>query len=534
MAERRIFQPYEGFQEMFVSSNLDFVLGGGILGGGKTIAAVASVAEATEDPKFRGVFLRNNLGDLRSGGGILDSFREVYGDYARIVESGEPRVEFPSGCRIDVTHVADQSREKVLQRFKGRQYDYIYFDEMNGFTWECFTAIYTRNRGTAKWTGKVRGTTNPDRNSWIRVFIDWYIGPDGLIREDRQGVVRYFYINGESVKDVVWGDTKEEVYQKCKIQIDKKLRSVNGKYGKATYQDMIKSFTFYLGRLSENKSLMGDNSNYVGSVAVSGGRSAEQLLEGNWNVSPEENLDSPIPSHVAMEIFNNDPQRNGDKWITADLAYGGDDNFIALVWNGFHIIDYAILTKCSGAMIVDKLKFLASKHDISDTHIIYDATNAEGFMVDYLPDSIPFISAKKPCGRYARGAADLKTECYMRTVECIKHQRISFEDNVAYSIYTHDGMNIPITIMNEFCDECSVVRFVEHPSGKRKIANKKQMNQMLGRNRSMDLLDAINMRMYPVLDSEYGNELMDGYQEDNSNDDYEIGGGSIYDDSTWC
>ena len=33
---------------------------------------------------------------------------------------------------------------------------------------------------------------------------------------------------------------------------------------------MIKSFTFYLGRMSENKASLGNNSGY-GSVAISGG-----------------------------------------------------------------------------------------------------------------------------------------------------------------------------------------------------------------------------------------------------------------------
>ena len=68
---------------------------------GKTAGAVLMVAEPSLDPKFRGVFLRNNLGDLRSGGGILDEFKSMYRGGVNVVESGDPRVEFPSGARID-------------------------------------------------------------------------------------------------------------------------------------------------------------------------------------------------------------------------------------------------------------------------------------------------------------------------------------------------------------------------------------------------------------------------------------------------
>ena len=323
MAEKnapKIIRPQAGFQEKFVSSNVDFVVGGGSMGGGKTAAAVLSVAEPSLDSRFRAVFLRNNLGDLKSGGGILDEFKKMYGKGCNVVESGDPHVDFPSGARIDVTHIADQSKDKVLQRFKGRQYDMIYFDEGTGFTWECFTAVYSRNRGMAKWTGKVRMTTNPKRSHWLRTFLDWYIGVDGFIIPERNGVVRYFYINGETVKDVVWGDSKEEVYQKCKIQIDRTLRKFNGKDGKYGYEEMIKSFTFYLGTMAENKAVLDNNSGYIGSVAVMGGREAQANLEGNWNVDTEEDLNAVIPSDIANRVFVVDAQINNDRWITADLA----------------------------------------------------------------------------------------------------------------------------------------------------------------------------------------------------------------------
>ena len=535
MSEKtKIIQPQAGFQEQFVSTNLDFVLGGGGLGTGKSYAAGLSIADAVWDGRFRGLFLRNNLGDARAAGGLLDTLRDIYGSYVEIVESGEPRATFPSGARIDVTHVADQSRDKVLQRFKGRQYDFIYFDEMNGFTWDCVMAIYSRNRGTAAWTGKVRGTTNPDKNSWIRIFIDWYIGADGFIREDRNGVVRYFYINGETVNDVVWGDSKEEVYQKCKIGIDRVLKKINGKNGTSTYEDLIKSFTFYLGRISENKAMMGDNKGYVGSVALTGGRSAQQLLEGNWNVSPDTDLNAPIQPYMAASVFDNDPCINNDKWITVDLADVGDDNTIILVWNGFHVIDYKILPKSTPRMNADKILYMAQAYDVADSHIIYDATRAV-YVNDYIPDAVPYLSGKSPRGKYARAASRLKDEVYLRLVDMIKNGRISFSDKIANAIYLHDNMSIPITIQAEFIEECSVVRFDEGVNGKKQLLSKKQMNKLLGKNRSMDLLDACSMRMLPILDSEAGQELYYGVEEQYNDDSENIyNRQSIYDDSTWA
>ena len=508
------------------------------MGGGKTAAAVLCIAEPSLDARFRAVYLRNNLGDLKSGGGILDEFKKMYGKGCNVVESGDPHVDFPSGARVDVTHIADQSKEKVLQRFKGRQYDFIYFDEGTGFTWECFTAVYSRNRGMAKWTGKVRMTTNPKRSHWLRIFLDWWIGADGFIIPEREGVVRYFYINGETVKDVVWGDTKYEVYQKCKIQIDRVLAKFNGKNGKATYEDMIKSCTFYEGKMSGNKAILESNSGYVGSVAVMGGREAQANLEGNWNVDTDEDMDAPIPSDIANQVFMTDPQSNGDKWVTCDLADTGTDNFLALAWDGFHITDALILGRTTPRQNAERLEMFAASHGISNSHIIYDAVRGT-YINDYIPEAIPFVSYRAPMGMYGRMAYNLKAECYLRLIEVLKRENLSMADEVSQRIYEHQNLKSAITIQNEFLEECSVVRFKDMQSGKKALISKKEMNAKLGKSRSMDLLDPIAMRMLPCLEFVYGEELERTAPQTmvDDEDDYgrrRKGVVNIYDDDTWA
>lgn len=519
----KIIRPHAGFQEKFVRTNVDVCFGGGQLAGGKSFGAILSVAEPSLDPRFRAVFLRNNLGDLKSGGGVLDGFREAYGQGCKIIESGDPHVDFPSGARIDVTHIADQTKAKLEQRFKGRQYDMIYFDELTGFSWTAFTFLFSRNRGQAKWSGKVRATTNPKRSHWVRQFIDWYIGVDGYIIPEREGVVRYFFISGEDVKSVVWGDTKEEVYQKCKIQIDRFLKGYEG----ATYEDAIKSFTFYLGKTSENKSL---GKEYASSIAAMGGKTAAEN-SGNWNVDTESDEDAPIQQDLANQTFVNDEMRNGDRWITCDLADTGTDNFVAIAWDGFHILDILILGRTTPRDNAEYLKMFAGQYDVADSHIIYDGIRGT-YINDYIPDAVPFCSYYAPVGLYSRLAQRLKDECYLRLVEVIKRQELSWADNLAYKVYEHQKLRENVTIQNEFLEECSVVRFQDMPSGKKRLFSKKEMNAHLGKGRSMDLLDPIAMRMYPVLECAYGDELKLTAQieEEETYNPYRQ---SIYDDSTW-
>lgn len=469
-------------------------------------AAVLMCAEPSLDGRFRACFLRNNLGDLKSGGGILDEFKKMFASGCNVVESGDPHVDFPSGARVDVTHIADQSLAKISQRFKGRQYDLIYFDEGTGFTWECFSYLFSRNRGIANWTGKMRMTTNPERDHWLRDFLDWYIGADGFIIPERNGVVRYFYVYGKTVKEVAQGETKEEVYRKCKAQIDRVLAKFNGKNGNATYKDMIKSFTFYEGKTSENRAILDKNSGYVGSIAVMGETESQKNLEGNWNVSSLEGQDVPIPYENAYQVFMNDPQRNNDRWVTCDLADTGTDNFLCLAWDGFHIFDYLILKQSTPRQNAERLEMFAAQHNISNTHIIYDAIRGT-YINDYIPDAIPFFSYYAPRGLYGRMAYNLKAECYMRLVEAIKQGYMSFSEEVANRTYEHQKLRTPITIQNEFIEECLVVRFKDMPSGKKALFSKKEMNAKLGKDRSMDLLDPCAMRFLPCLEYPYGEEL---------------------------
>lgn len=529
-----IISPQEGFQQSFVSSNADVVFGGGNLGGGKSYALVLAMAEALmTDPDFRAMISRRSLGNQKAGGGFVEKFKQIFGaDYIKIKESDSPRVSFPNGTFVDLTYLDDSNMDKLRERAKGWEYDLIAIDELTEMSWEAFSYICTRNRGQSKtFTGKFFATLNPKRSHWTRIFLDWYIGSDGFIRPDRNGIVRYFYCAGSSVKDVVWGSTKKEVYEKCKIDIDRKLEAIGGSF---TYDAMIKSFVFYQGKMGDNKKMLANNTKYVGSVAMSGGRMARALMEGNFNVDAEEEENLPIPSDAARDCFIKDPAVNGDKWITIDLADYGKDNTIMLSWNGFHVVNKEIIMHATPRENAERAKAFARKEGVAECHIIYDAT-AGRYFNDYVPDAIPYISAAKPIGIYYLSAVTVKDLCYLRLCYMIKRGQLTFDDKVASSTYTHQNLKYKVTLQNEFMEECSVVQFDIMQNGKKKLRSKKEMNRNLGHGRSMDLLDPCAMRMYPCFNMEYGSELQEGFKL--ANDDASAiknpNAQSIYDDTLW-
>lgn len=472
---------------------------------GKTAGAILSVAEWSKIPTFRGVFTRRNLGDAKAGGGVVDEFKFFYGDMISSKVSESPRITFPSGAYVDITHISNENPEQLMERVKGWQYDLVSMEELTSYEWSTFNTIITRNRGKAGIGSKIRATTNPKRNHWVRTFIDDYIGFDGLIKPDWDGKIRYFYIYGETEKEVAWGDTKEEVYLKCKKSIDAKLKALNKKETIFTYDNFIKSFTFYLGNMAENTASIANNKDYVGSVAAAGGKQGQILLEGNWNIVMEdENV--PFPYNIVSEVFNNDPMTNGSMWITCDLADYGTDNFIAIVWNGLHVIDIRIIQKSTPRLNADRLKELAMIHGIGESHIIFDANNGM-YILDYIPNAKPYLSIKQSAGEEMFVGFNLKDCCALRLEKIIKSGMLSFDPKIANMRYIHTKNKSDISLAQEFIEECSVVRFKELPTGKKRLFGKKEMNASLGKGRSMDVFDPILMRMMPLLEFKHGDEL---------------------------
>ena len=188
-----------------------------------------------------------------------------------------------------------------------------------------------------------------------------------------------------------------------------------------------------------------------------------------------------------------------------------------------------------------RVKQLQQQYSIGDSHVIYDATGSGRYMSDYIRDSIPFISNTKPFGAESLSHVYLKDECYGRLIWMINNDRISFKAGIGEKRYAHANIKDNTTVRNEFIEECSVVRWKEQSNGKKRLANKKEMNSMLGRGRSMDWLDPMAMRMYPVIECERGEELYYGIEQEEEDYDYLYGrkrsghgAFDIYNDNNWA
>lgn len=252
--------PQEGPQYDFLSTDADIAIYGGAAGGGKSYALLLEVLRHYHNPKFGAVIFRRNSTQVRNPGGLWDESVGIFRQF-----HGHPREAFlewvfPPGSKCKFGHL---EHEKSIYDWQGSQIPYIGFDELTHFSERQFFYMLSRNRSVSDVPGYVRATCNPDADSWVRRFIDWWIDSDGFPIKERSGKLRWF-IRLED--NIIWGDTREELVKT---------------YGK-DFQP--KSVTFIPSSIYDNKILMDKDPNYIASLQALNRVERMRLLGGNWNV----------------------------------------------------------------------------------------------------------------------------------------------------------------------------------------------------------------------------------------------------------
>lgn len=269
------FGPQDGPQRKFINTPADIAIYGGAAGGGKSWAIEYCPLRHINNPKFKGIIFRRTLPEVTNPGSLWDEAHGLYLPCGGKPNNKELKWKFPSGFSIKF---AGLEHEKSKYSYQGSQIPYIGFDELTHFTEGQFWYMQSRNRSDSGEAGYVRASTNPARNSWVRVLIDWWIkGIDypeaerGYPIPERAGKLRWFV---RKENKMIWGNSANDIYR----QVGKgtKLKPV-----------IPQSLTFIPALLTDNKILMKRDPGYIGKLLSMGNVEMEQLLKGNWDVVPE-------------------------------------------------------------------------------------------------------------------------------------------------------------------------------------------------------------------------------------------------------
>ena len=166
-------KPHKGYQIKSLSSSADIVIGGGAAGVGKTWTMLVEPLRHKDNKNFNAVIFRRTTKPIKNPGGLWDASESLY----QLIDGIQPRKSFsewvfPSGAKIGFSHL---EYEKDKHNWQGTEIPLICFDELTHFTKTQFFYLLSRNRSTCGVKPYVRTTCNPDPDSWVRVFIDWFI-----------------------------------------------------------------------------------------------------------------------------------------------------------------------------------------------------------------------------------------------------------------------------------------------------------------------------------------------------------------------
>lgn len=253
-------QPQPGPQTDFLATNADIAIYGGAAGGGKSYALLLEPLRHFSNSKFGCVIFRRNSTQVRNEGGLWDESFTLYSGLR-----GHPREAFlewtfPSGARLKFAHL---EHDKSVYDWQGSQIPLIGFDELTHFSEQQFVYMLSRNRSTSGVPGYIRATCNPDADSWVRYYIDWWIDPDGYPIKERSGILRWFIRRDDNV---IWADSREEILKT---------------YGE---DEQPKSFTFIPSNITDNKILMDKDPTYISNLRALSRVERLRLLGGNWNI----------------------------------------------------------------------------------------------------------------------------------------------------------------------------------------------------------------------------------------------------------
>ncbi len=276
--ETRI-EPQAGPQADFLSSSADIVIYGGAAGGGKTWSQLIEPLRHIRRPGFSAVIFRRTFPQIHNEGGLWDSSMQIYPHIGGIPRESDSEWVFPPHrTTISFRHL---QYDKTVEDWQSAQIPLIEWDELTQFSGHQFWYMLSRNRSMCGVRPYMRGTCNPDPDSFVRELIDWWIDKDGWAIPERCGRIRYFR---RASGQLIWGNTPQQVIEQMPLGMlqDEVASGV-------VPIEQVKSLTFIRSRLKDNQALLRTNPEYLGNLLALLPVEREQLYGdgergGNWNV----------------------------------------------------------------------------------------------------------------------------------------------------------------------------------------------------------------------------------------------------------
>ena len=484
--ESKRITPQKGGQENMLSIDVDILIGGGSRGGTKSFSLILEAQKDIDNKFFKALLLRKEIDDLQN---LIDESSNIYSQFGEYNKSKNDMTwNLTKGGSIKFNYYSD-SYDDFKVRFQGKQFAYIGIDEITHIEYNKFKYLITCNRNAYGIRNRFWGTCNPDPDSWVAKFIDWWIGDDGYPIPERDGKIRYCFMDGDDVSTIYWGDTREEVYQQCRHTIDKYWKPEYEEYG--TPQELfIKSVAFVEAKLSDNKKLMQSDGSYLANLANQSEEQRARDLDGNWKYR---SLGDDLIKLSNMDYFFKNEFQYGDKKRRAscDVAFDGGDNLVLWFWVGNHIQD---IFTCSAT---SKTAMQNVKNKLEEWHVLeedftYDLSGIGQSFKGFFPNAQPFNNRESVEDRYKGQYDNIKSQCAYLFYHKLNNGEISINPDILTQKFSGKGYsNVPLrdVLMNE---RKAIKKDINQTDKGFCIIKKMDMKRAVGH--SPDFIEAMLMR----------------------------------------
>ena len=493
--------PQPGYQEKFLASQAEIVIGGSGAGVGKTFSLLMEAARNFQVRGYNGSIFRRTTPQIKNKGGLWDESIEMFPALGGRALEYKLEWEFPkSGAHIKFNHLQYEHNKYDHQ---GAQYGFLGFDEVTHFTESQF--FYMLSRLRSKYVRPYcRCTCNPDPDSWVAEFVAWWIEQDpdspmyGMPIPERDGVIRYFTRHNNSY---VWGDTKEEVLEQVPEMIIHLGEDVKP-------DDLVKSVTFISGDIHDNRELLRKNPQYLANLLSQDDDEKKRLLEKNWKISQD--AKALMDFRAVEDLSTNPASEDTTAAVSCDVARFGSDWAVTMGWRGLLVRRVHIRTKCDLNVVGEDIEAVRNYVGAGkrDCYVdvdgmgagVVDAGNYSAFQnagaVIHPPEAKkdPNLKANFP---------DLKTQCFYHLADKVNYSEISFKDCEFYvdgvktdHIQTKNGR---MKIVDVFKKQLRAIRRNKPDMDKKKQINNKADQKLLLGGASPDCADATMIRMLPLL-----------------------------------
>ena len=484
-----------GGQEKLLTTPADITIYGGSRGGGKSFGLLMDALNDCSRKGFRSIILRKELGDLSD---LIDTSKEVFSQFGEYNRSkADMTWNFYNGGWLTFGYYGD-SYEDFRVRYQGKQYSYEGIDEITHMDYKMFRYLMTVNRNASYIRNRIIGTCNPDPDSWVARFIDWWIGDDGLPIPERDGILRYCFMDGDDVSGIFWGDTREEVYGKCKGLIDKIAKGYE-EFGDPKNL-FIRSVCFISGKLRDNKKLLRSDPSYLANLANQSEEQRARDLEGNWKYKT---VGDDLIKTKNMESFFDNPMQGteGKRYCSCDIALEGGDNLVMVKWtNNLCHIDDIFVCNYSGKQTIPAVKAKLEEWGVPEEHFTYDLNGLGQWFKGkdgFFPNAVPFCNTA-PIDKKLRFVYNsFKSQAAYVLAQKIINKEISINPDLLQRKYSGHGYS-NITLREILMLERKVIRQDKENTDRGfALPKKKMMKSIIGH--SPDFIEAILMAMIFVI-----------------------------------